>query len=40
MSLKVHFLNAHLDYCSQNLGDMSEEQREHFHRMETRCQGQ
>ena len=25
MSLKVHFLHAHLDYFPQNLGDMSEE---------------
>ena len=23
MSLKVHFLHAHLDYFPQNLGDMS-----------------
>ena len=25
MSLKVHFLHAHLDYFPQNLGDMSED---------------
>ena len=31
MSLKVHFLHAHLDYFPQNLGDMSEEQGERFH---------
>ena len=43
MSLKVHFLHAHLDYFSQNLGDMSEEHGERFHQdikgMETRYQG-
>ena len=31
MSLKVHFLHAHLDYFPQNLGDMSEEHGERFH---------
>ena len=31
MSLKVHFLHAHLHYFPQNLGDMSEEHGERFH---------
>ena len=31
MSLKVHFLHAHLDYFPQNLGAMSEEHSERFH---------
>ena len=31
MSLKVHFLHAHLDYFPQNLGDMCEEHGERFH---------
>jgi hypothetical protein len=31
MSLKVHFLNAHLDYFLENLGAVSEEQGERFH---------
>jgi hypothetical protein len=31
MSLKVHFLNAHLDYFPKNLGAVSEEQGERFH---------
>ena len=43
MSLNVRFLHAHLDYFSQNLGDMSEEHGERFHWdikiMETRYQG-
>ena len=43
MSLKVHFLHAHLDYFPQNLGNMSEEHDERFHQdiksMETRYQG-
>jgi hypothetical protein len=43
MSLKVHFLNAHLDYFPENLGAVSEEQGERFHQdikeMETRHQG-
>ena len=42
MSLKVHFLHAHLNYFPQNLGDMSEEHGERFHQdiksMETRYQ--
>ena len=40
MSLKVHFLHAHLDYFSQNLGDINEVHGERFHQdiksMETR----
>ena len=44
MSLKVHFLHAHLlDYFPQNLGDLSEEHGERFQQyiksMETRYQG-
>ncbi|GBN56316.1 hypothetical protein AVEN_16018-1 [Araneus ventricosus] len=43
MSLKVHFLNSHLDYFPENLGAVSEEQGERFHRdikeMERRYQG-
>ena len=43
MSIKVHFLHAHLDYFPDNLGDVSEEQRERFHQgikeMERRYQG-
>jgi hypothetical protein len=43
MRLKVHFLNAHLDYFPENLGAVSEEQGERFHHdikeMETRYQG-
>jgi hypothetical protein len=43
MSLKVNFLNAHLDYFPENLGAVSEEQRKTFHQdikeMETRYQG-
>jgi hypothetical protein len=43
MSLKVHFLNAHLDCFPENLGAVSEEQGERFHQdlkeMETRYQG-
>ena len=31
MSVKVHFLHAHLDYFPQNLGDMREEHDECFH---------
>jgi hypothetical protein len=44
MSLKLHFLHFHLDYCPENLGDLSEEQGERFHQdvkeMERRYQGQ
>lgn len=43
MSLKVHFLNSHLDYFPENLGAVSEEQGELFHQdikeMERRYQG-
>ena len=31
ISLKVHFLHAHLDYFPQNLGDLSEDHCEYFH---------
>ncbi|GBN08477.1 hypothetical protein AVEN_223985-1 [Araneus ventricosus] len=31
MSLKVHFLDSHLDYFPENLGAVSEEQGEVFH---------
>ncbi|GBM69221.1 hypothetical protein AVEN_210442-1 [Araneus ventricosus] len=30
MSLKIHFLNSHLDYFPENLGAVSEEQGERF----------
>ncbi|GFW68345.1 uncharacterized protein TNCV_2263341 [Trichonephila clavipes] len=43
MSVKVHFLHSHLDYFSENLGAVSEEQGERFHQdikeMERRYQG-
>jgi hypothetical protein len=43
MSLKVHFLDSHLDYLPTNLGAVSEEQGERFHEdikeMERRYQG-
>ena len=43
MSLKVHFLDSHLDSFPENLGDYSEEQGERFHQdiaeMEKRYQG-
>ena len=43
MSVKVHFLHSHLDYFSENLGAMSEDQGERFHRdlktMEKKYQG-
>ncbi|GBO27529.1 hypothetical protein AVEN_198271-1, partial [Araneus ventricosus] len=43
MSLKVHFLDSHLDYFPENLGEVSEEQDERFHQdikeMERRYQG-
>ena len=42
MSLKLHFLHAQMDYFSETLGAVSEEQGERFHQdikeME-RCQG-
>ena len=31
MSIKMHFLNSHLDYFPSNCGDYSEEQGERFH---------
>jgi hypothetical protein len=31
MSLKIHFLNLHLDLLPENLSTVSEEQGEHFH---------
>ena len=31
MSLKMHFLNSHLDFFSENLGAVSAEQREIFY---------
>ncbi|GBN37979.1 hypothetical protein AVEN_255553-1 [Araneus ventricosus] len=31
MSLKVHFLDSHLDYFPENLGAVSDEQGERFH---------
>ena len=31
MSIKVHYLQCHLDYFPANLGDVSEEQGERFH---------
>jgi hypothetical protein len=31
MSLKIHFLDAHVDYFPENLGQFSEEQGERFH---------
>ncbi|KAL4108248.1 hypothetical protein QTP88_018481 [Uroleucon formosanum] len=43
MSIKLHFLNAHIDYFPENLGLLSEEQSERFHQdikeMERRYQG-
>jgi len=43
MNLKLHFLESHLDYFPENLGDYSEEQGERFHQdlktMEQRYQG-
>jgi hypothetical protein len=44
MSLKIHFLNSHLDFFPKNLGAVSEEQGERFHQdikeTERRYQGQ
>ena len=31
MSIKLHFLNSHIDYFPENLGAVSEEQGERFH---------
>jgi len=43
MSLKLHFLASHLDYFSENLGAVNEEQGERFHQvikeMERKYQG-
>nr|CAH7728148.1 unnamed protein product [Callosobruchus chinensis] len=43
MSIKLHYLDSHLDRFPENLGDMSEEQGERFHQdikiMEDRYQG-
>jgi len=43
MSIKLHFLNVHIDYFPENLGSLSEEQGERFHQdikeMERRYQG-
>lgn len=43
MNLKLHFLDSHIDYFPENLGDFSEEQGERFHQdlkaMEFRYQG-
>ena len=43
MSIKMHYLFSHMDWFPENLGAMSDEQRERFHQdikeMETRYQG-
>lgn len=43
MSLKLHFLDSHLDYFPENVGDFSEEQGERAHQdmkeVERRYQG-
>ena len=43
MSIKIHFLQSHLDYFPENCGDYSEKQGERLHQdiktMETRYQG-
>jgi len=43
MSLKIHFLESHLDYSPENLGEVSDEHGERFHQdimaMENRYQG-
>lgn len=43
MSIKLHFLDSHVDFFPDNLGDYSKEQGERFHQdiktMETRYQG-
>ena len=31
MSLKLHFMDSHVEYFPKNLGDYSEEQSERFH---------
>ena len=43
MSLKIHFLESHLDFFPENLDEVSDEHGERFHQdlmvMEKRCQG-
>lgn len=43
MSLKIHFLDSHLDFFPENLGALSDEHGERFHQqlksMERRYQG-
>ena len=43
MSIKLHYINSHLDQFPENLGDVSEEQGERFHQdlktIEDRYQG-
>ena len=43
MSLKIHFLGSHLDFFTENLGEVSDEHSERFHQyslaMEKRDQG-
>ena len=43
MSIKMHFLQSHLDYFPENCGDYSEKQGDRFYQdiktMETRYQG-
>jgi hypothetical protein len=43
MSLKIHFLDSHLDFFPHNLGKVSDEHGERFHQdiavMESRYQG-
>jgi len=43
MSLKIHFLESHLDFFPENLGEVSDEHCERFHQdimvMEKRYQG-
>lgn len=43
MNLKLHFLDSHIDYFPENLGDFNEEQGERFHQdlkdVERRYQG-
>ena len=43
MSIKLHFLHSHLSHFPENIGDLSNEQGEHFHQdisdMEVHYQG-
>ena len=43
MSLKIHFLDSHLDFFTENLGEISDEHGERFHQVimdkEKRYQG-